>query len=147
MGTRMDIPMALAMAVPTTVRADTTVCTIPATDGMAATTAGVGDIGGIHTTAGVGVLAGRTGDGDMVTTVTFLGITPPTLIILARTIVPRVIHALPMGTTTRHQQTPVRSPGIPPQNLGDLTRALLTLMKGIATTLGSMPRFSQLSGK
>jgi len=139
--------MARATAVPTTVRADTTAGTMLATDGMAATTVGTADIGGIHTTAGAGALAGRTGDGDMDTTATILGITPPILIILTRIIVPQVIHAPSMETTTRHQQTPIRSPGKLPQNLGDLTRALLTLMKGVVTTLGSIPRFPQLSGK
>ena len=146
-GTGVDSPMAVTMAAPITVAADTIMGTMLVTDGMEATTVGTADMGGIHTTVGVGVLAGRTGDGDMDTTVTILGITPPILIILTRTIVPPVILALSTETTTRHQQTPIGSPGIPPQNLLDLTRALLTLMKGVVTTLGSIPRFSQLSGK
>src|SRR5215472_11843711 len=99
-GTGVDSPMAVTMAAPITVAADTIMGTTLATDGMEATTVGTADMGGIHTTAGVGVLAGRTGDGDMDTTVTILGITPPILIILTRTIVPQVILALSMETTT-----------------------------------------------
>jgi hypothetical protein len=145
----VESPMAVTMAVLITVAADT-MGTMLDTDGMAATTVGTADIGGIHTTAGAGVWSGHigVGDGEMATTVTILGIMFPIPLILIRIIVLRVIHALPMRTTTRHQQTPVRSPSILPQNLGDLKRALLTRMTGVATTpLGPMLRFSQLRGK
>src|SRR5262245_11345039 len=134
MGTGVDIPMAVTM--PVTEGADTR-GTMVATDGMAATTVGTAEIGGIHPTAGAGVLAGRigVGDGDLATMFTILGIITLTLTTtLTRSIVLRAMHALPMGTTTRRQRTPVRSPGIPPQNLGELTRALLTRMTGVATT-------------
>jgi hypothetical protein len=134
-GISMVVIMAFLMAV----GADTT-DTMLATDGMA-------DIGGIHTTAGAGVLAGRigVGDGDMATTVTIPGILPPTFTTLTPIIVHPAIHVLPMGTTPRLQPTPVRSPGVPPQNLKDLTRVPLTRMTGVATPRPRrMVRLSQL---
>jgi hypothetical protein len=145
MGTGMDISMVVIMAFLMAVGADTT--------GIMLGTHRMADIGGIHTTAraGVGVLAGRIGVGDwdmaMATTVTIPGILPPTPTTRTPLIVHPGIHVLPMGTTTRLQPTRVRSPG-PPQNLGDLTRVLLTRMTGVATPRPRrMVRFSQLRGQ
>jgi hypothetical protein len=88
------------------------------------------------------------GDGDtpMATTVTIL-IMLFTLTILTQMIVLRAIHALPMGTKTRRQRTPVRSPGTPQQSLRDLKkRALLTRMTGVARSRQCrMVRSSQLT--
>jgi hypothetical protein len=147
MVTAVDIPMAVTMEESITVGADTT-ATMAAMDGMVATMDGMEDIGVIHT-SGL-ALDGRIGVGDgdtpMATTVTIL-IMLFTLTILTQMIVLRAIHALPMGTKTRRQRTPVRSPGTPQQSLRDLKkRALLTRMTGVARSRQCrMVRSSQLT--
>jgi hypothetical protein len=148
MVTAVDIPMAATMEEPITVGADTT-ATMAATDGMVATMDGMEDIGVIHT-SGL-ALDGRIGVGDgdtpMATTVITILIMLFTLTILTQMIVLRAIHALPMGTKTRRQRTPVRSSGTPQQSLRDLKkRALLTRMTGVARSRQCrMVRSSQLT--
>ena len=148
MVTAVDIPMAVTMEEPITVGADTT-ATMAATDGMVANMDGMEDIGVIHT-SGL-ALDGRIGVGDgdtpMATTVITILIMLFTLTILTQMIVLRAIHALPIGTKTRRQRTPVRSPGTPQQSLQDLKkRALLTRMTGVARSRQCrMVRSSQLT--
>jgi hypothetical protein len=150
MVTAVDIPMAVTMEEPITVGADTT-ATMAATDGMVATMDGMEDIGVIHTTGLA--LDGRIGVGDGDTSMATTVIVLIMLLTLTRTIltwmiVLRAIHALPMGTKTRRQRTPVRSPGTPQQSLRDLKkRALLTRMTGVARSRQCrMVRSSQLTG-